>query len=153
MSAIMRFEGVANIPFQELRDDPLLVLRNLPKVSSITKVDELDYLVITKPYSFHAGLTVVGRSHVTLEVQSDKIIWKKSPHIDHEMCNGEIEGEASDIGNGQILLKGNITLDHPFLTRWSWPFVKTLTEKTGEALIKEFVDNFHDPVFENDVPE
>lgn len=147
------YEGVVEIPFSELLEDPRLVLRNLPRTESIELCGELDYKVTTTPFNLHNAVQIVGVGHVNLDVVDGEIIWSRSDHHCEETCNGLIEGTARDNGNGTTYITGVIGLIHPYITRSSWMFIKPMAQKLGQQALAEFQANFRDPIFENDVPE
>lgn len=147
-----KYEGVVDIPISDFINDPLLVLRNLPKVETITQCDELDYRVVTKPYITHPMLVVVGISHVKLEVVNNELHWVESPHQEEEDdCNGKIVGIAKDNGDGRALVTGTISVHHVWLNMMTWQFMKPIVKKAGDKFIEEFVTNLNNPVFENEI--
>lgn len=147
------YEGVVDIPFGDLLNDPKLVLRNLPRVETIELMDDLDYRVTTKPFVFHKGFNIKGVSHVNLDVVDGVIAWSRSQHHCDETCNGSIEGTANDNGDGRTFIQGRVGFKHPFINMLSWNFIKPMAEKVGEQFLQEFIQNFNDPAHENDVPE
>lgn len=147
------YEAEVNVPFTELLADPLLVLRNLPRVDTITKVGDMDYRVVTTPYIVHAALAVVGTGHVCLAVENGKVVWKKSQGHCDMACNGTIVGEASALPNGLTRIEGQIFIKDPRVNLFTMPFIKPIVKSIAKSFTDEFIANMNDPVFENDVPE
>lgn len=146
------YEGDVSVPFSDLKNDPTLVLKNLPRVETIEKIDEDDFRVTTTEYSFHGALSIRACAHVHLSVEGDALYWKRSQHEDTEHCNGAIVGEASSNNDGTTHISGEIIMRHPMLSPITWAFVKGTAVKIGEQFIREFIDNFNDPVIENSIP-
>lgn len=153
MKVTVDYQGNVDVPFQDLLDNPKLVLHNMPRVQSIEKVGEMDYRVTSKPYALHAGIIITGIAHVNLDVVDGEIVWSHSDNHDHKVCNGIIEGVARRNGDGSTFLKGTVTIEHVLATGLMTPFIKPLARKLSKQMIEEFRENFHDPVYENNVPD
>jgi hypothetical protein len=146
------YEADVDVPFSELLADPLLVLRNLPRVDSITKVGDMDYRVVTTPYVVHSALAITGIGHVCLSVSEGKVKWDRSPNHCNVQCNGIITGEASALPDGKTRIQGKIFMIDPRVNLFTMPFIKPIIKGIARSFTDEFIANLNDPVFENDVP-
>lgn len=153
-SGNIHYKGVVTVPFSMLKNDPLLILKNLPRVDTIEKIADMDYRVTLKPFVLHSALDVVAVGHVTLQVFEDRIEWIHSPNYNHEDCNGVIIGVAKPaLDTNATFVEGDIELQHRFINNITWSIMKPVFEKIGQMFINEFNTNFHNPDFSNQIPE
>lgn len=153
MKFTLPYSGNVWINFNELKNDPLLILRNLPDVQTIERIGHLEYKVIMKPIRFHDALTVQPKGFVVLEPTANSVVWKKSDLHDASDCNGVITGVATATPDLTTYISGNIEIEHPWLNNMTWAFMKGIVKKHGDNYIQQFIKNFKDPRYENDVPE
>ena len=147
------YSGEVDIPFDTLKQNPELILRKLPRVNSITRMDEDDFRVVLKPYALHKALVITAVGHVNLSVVGDSIVWSESPHHSNTECNGKIVGTATRNQTGAVRIEGTIHLNHPWINSFIWPFTKPIVEALGIQFINEFVDNFRNEDYNNRIPE
>ena len=153
MKLTIHYSGELPISFFELKNHPEKIIKKMPRVKTIEKMDELDYRITSQPYVLHSGLKIKGVSHVNLHVEDNQISWSRSQHHCEETCNGCIEGTAVAGENDTTHLTGEICVHHPMINSLTAAFAAGMTKKMGERIMDEFIANFNDESFENEIPD
>lgn len=146
-------DGHLNVPFQLLKNDPLLVLKKFPFLETLEAHGPMNYFVVTVPLALTNTIKVRRRWHINLEVLEDRILWKPVEE-DHaaDGCDGWIAGEIVDVGNGRVRVTLNASMEHRLLNTITTAIYRNAINQTGYNFLQAFERNFRDTAFQNQVP-
>lgn len=145
-------DGHLAVPFQELLNDPLLVLKKFPNVDTLVAHGPLDYFLTTVPFALTNTLKLRRRWHIKLEVQEDKLVWLPSDEHADDGCDGWISGEITDGGNGRSRVTLSAVMEHRLLNGVTSVLYRNAIRQAGYNFMLGFETNFRTPGFQNDVP-
>lgn len=147
-------DGHINVPFQMLLDDPLLVLKKFPMVATLEAHGPLDYFMVTEPFALTNTIRLRRRWHINLQVDAEnqKLLWLPTPTAEGDGCDGWIEGECYDGGNGRTRVVLSAVMEHRFLNAVTTAIYKNAIHQAGYNFLMGFEKNFRNPLFENTVP-
>jgi hypothetical protein len=146
-------QGRIKVPFSMLMADPLLVLRKFPMVDTLEAVGPLNYFVVTQPFALTSMIRLRRRWHINLELQVDKLVWAPvaDDHAD-DGCDGWIQGECTDAGNGYTNVNLTAIMEHRLLNVITTAVYRNAIHAMGYRFMAGFESNCRNPEFENTVP-
>lgn len=145
-------DGHIDVPFQELLNDPLLVLKKFPMVDTLVAKGPLEYFLTTVPFALANTLKLRRCWHIKLEVQEDKLVWLPSDEHADDGCDGWISGEITDASNDRSRVTLNAVMEHRLLNGVTSVLYRNAIRQAGYTFMMGFEKNFRTPDFQNNVP-